>query len=485
MNGGGGHPSERGRRAAWLVAMMALMTAPSLIAGAQTASLDRRVAIETFDGPQGELLQGAVEAALLRRYYLVPGTVVGEALRRSSGPRNSDQTFAEAGKRLNVAAFVSAKVRHRGNWWVEMVVRNGDTGEEAARFALTKRRLDALAKALARSTPGRLDGMFTGDTRVAAVDDQFTLRTIPPSLSSRQAIPGRPKEGTPPPAAGADDDDEQTAASTTPAPLAGNRERPERREPPERPDEPAPDWEVGVGGRLFSRSMSFSDNVSRIPNYRLNQASAAIAEAAIYPLQAWGGGRFGAWRSLGLGGNVTYAPGVSTMADDGISRASTAVHGYGIDLRYRVRLGSVLLVPRAGWSVDTFSTDFDAPVPDVSYHVVRVGTAVQIAVSRHATLGASMDYLDVLSVGRLGDGDRFPRATVRGIDVSLRAGYEVTDGLEIWTTVGVRRYGFDMKAQPGDRLIVGGAIDEYASVAMGLTYRPRAAPEGASPHTLQ
>jgi hypothetical protein len=461
-----------------LVAIVALITVPSLMAGAQTTPLDRRVAIENFAGPQGDPLQGAVEAALLRRYYLVPGTVVGETLRRSSGPRNSDQTFAEAGRRLNVAAFLSAKVRHRGKWWVEMVVRNGDTGEEAARFALTERRLSALAKALARSAPGRLEVMLASDTRVAAVEEQPTLRT-----TSRPAMPRRAEQTPPPPdtAAGVDDDDDdddnRTGASTTPA---ASVDTPARQD---RPGERAPEWEIGIGGRLFSRSMSFSDNVSRVPNYRLNQASAAIAEAAIYPLRIWRGGRSGAWRALGLGGNVTYAPGVSTVADDGISRAPTAVHGYGIDLRYRVWLGSVLLVPRAGWSVDTFSTDFAAPVPDVSYHAVRVGTAVQTPVSRRATLGASMDYLDVLSMGRLGDGDRFPRATASGIDVALRAGYEVTDGLEIWGTVGLRRYGFDMKAQAGDRLIVGGAIDEYASVAMGLTYRPRAVPEGTNPHT--
>ncbi|HXI57146.1 MAG TPA: hypothetical protein VNO55_13855 [Polyangia bacterium] len=480
MTAGGCRVTARRRRAAWVVAMVAAMTAPSLMAGAQTTPLDRRVAIANFDGPQGDLLQGAVEAALLRRYYLVPGTVVDDALRRSSGPRNSDQTFAEAGRRLNVAAFVSAKVRHRGKWWVEMVVRNGDTGEEAARFALTERRLAVLARALARSAPGRLEVMLASDARVSAVDEPPTLRTTP-----RPAMPRRAEPATAPPDVTAttattdDDDDDRTAASNKPvAPV----DTPARQE---RPGERAPDWEIGIGGRIFSRSMSFSDNVSRVPNYRLNQASAAIAEAAIYPLRVWGGGRFGAWRSLGLGGNVTYAPGVSTVADDGISRAPTAVHGYGIDLRYRVWLGSVLLVPRAGWSVDTFSTDFAAPVPDVSYHAVRIGGAVQTPITRHATLGASMDYLDVLSVGRLGDGDRFPRATASGIDVALRAGYEVTDGLELWGTVGVRRYGFDMKAQPGDRLIVGGAIDEYASVAMGLTYRPRTTPEGSSPHTAR
>jgi hypothetical protein len=143
-----------------------------------------------------------------------------------------------------------------------------------------------------------------------------------------------------------------------------------------------------------------------------------------------------------------------------------------VGLRYRAPLGIVDLIPRAAYLAETFAANVGTVAPDVDYRVLRAGLGIQLALSRQAFMRGSGDYLDVLSAGRLNDADRFPRAVTRGVDVSLGAGYAFADNVEAWVTVALRRYGYDMKSQQGDALIAGGALDEYMSMTMGLTYRP-------------
>jgi hypothetical protein len=129
-------------------------------------------------------------------------------------------------------------------------------------------------------------------------------------------------------------------------------------------------------------------------------------------------------------------------------------------------------MPHAGYMVDTFVANASTASPDVRYRSVRVGLATRLALSSRFMMRALADYLHVLSAGPLNGVDRFPRATVQGVDVSLGVGYAFVESLEAQLQVGLRRYGIDMKARPNDQLIVGGAVDQYLSMTMGVTYRP-------------
>jgi len=443
----------------------------------------QRVAIDSFRGPQGSVVQDAVESALLRRYFLVPDQQVLEAARRSGVRLRSNEDFAEVGRTLNVAAFVSATVKRNRNWRVEMVVRDGETGEAVAHYDVTDRHLTGVAATLARAMPRQLQVLLArsgGADADADEDAQLRSRVRPPARTRapveepepppRSARPPR-KPKAPPAKADKDEDEEDDADSEAPA-----QEEPARAK--ESAELQRPYLEIGAGGRVFSRSMTFTENYSNIPAYRLDRATALTIDMAFHPFAVSDSTRDSWAAGLGLTGNITYAMGVTTEVAGSDGRARTEVHGYEVGLRYRGIAGPVDIVPRIGYIADTFAANVGLLSPDVDYRVVRAGLLLRLALSQQAFMRANVDYLDVLSTGRLNDRDRFPRAVTRGIDVGLGAGYAFSDNVEAWVAVGLRRYGYDMKVQQGDSLIAGGALDEYVSMSMGLTYRPTLAMGG-------
>src|SRR5260370_40640882 len=91
----------------------------------------------------------------------------------------------------SVAAFVTATVKRNKNWRVEMVVRDGETGEAVARFDGTDRRLEGLAAPPARATPRRLPGLPASHT-----DGDADAESLLPAKVRPAAPPGaRPPAG--------------------------------------------------------------------------------------------------------------------------------------------------------------------------------------------------------------------------------------------------------------------------------------------------
>jgi hypothetical protein len=413
--------------------VFALVAVLAPAGAARAAEMSHRVAIGAFKGPQAGRLQDAVETALLRRYFLVPGSEVSEAARKSGVRLRNASEFAEVARRLNVQAFVTATVKKERDWKVEMVVRKGDTGETVGRYDWSDRRLRGLALVMARATPRRLRALLAGSGAPAAeekADEELEAKA--------PALPDGP------------DEEEETAATTTPV---------------------RPYLELGVGGKIFNRSMSYADNYSRLPGYSLGRATAVTLDLAFHPF-ALGASTRDTWMAgLGLTGAFSYALDIGTeLAGD--RRASSSVHGYELGLRQRISVGALDVIPHAGYLVDTFLSNGSDLAPDVRYQAARAGVGARLGLGARFSVRASADYLHVLSAGPLNDDGHFPRATAQGMDLSGGAGYALTDAFEAGVTVAWRRYGWDMKVAPGDALIAGGAIDQYLSVTVGLAYRP-------------
>jgi hypothetical protein len=414
-----------------LVLALAALLVP---AGASAAEMNHRVAIGAFKGPQAARLQDAVESSLLRRYYLVPGSEVSEAARKSGVRLRSASEFAEVARRLNVEAFVTATVKKDRDWKVEMVVRKGETGEAVGRYDWSDRRIEALASALARATPRRLRAVLASNGGAPAASepdaDEVVVKAKAPSLPDRAS----------------DEGDGETAPAR-------------------------PYLELGVAGKMFNRTMSYADNFSHLPGYSLGRATALAIDVALQPFALAAGTRDSWIAGLGLTGAFSYALDIGTELA-GARRASSQVYGYEVGLRQRFALGSFDLIPHAGYLVDTFLSNGSDVAPDVRYQVARAGIAGRVALGTRFSLHASADFLHVLSAGPLTDASKFPRATAEGMDLGGGAGYALADSLEADVSVGLRRYGWDMKVVPGDTLIAGGAIDQYLSVTVGLVYRP-------------
>ena len=89
------------------------------------------------------------------------------------------------------------------------------------------------------------------------------------------------------------------------------------------------------------------------------------------------------------------------------------------------------------------------------------------------SLNLTLAYLNVLSVGELGQDDRFPRDTVVGAEVGAGIGYTVDENFELHFVADLRHYAHSMNVRPGDKYLVGGALDEHFGVALLVSYHAR------------
>jgi hypothetical protein len=422
---------NRGTLGAWLASALAFTMVAlgfaTTVAASETAN--QRVVLREFRGPQAARVKDAIEGALLMRYSLVPDTIVTEAARRSGGRLLTDQDFAAVARSLNVQAFVSATVHKQQDWRIEMVVRKGDTGKAVARYDWSGRRIDALAASVARRTPSRLRVLLAGD---------FAPKPGPPEETVQAHAAASP-----------------VAADEPPPSAIGARDR--------------PFLEISVGSRVFSRSMSFAQNVSGMSGYQLAHGTEVTAEMALHPFAA-GKATADSWAAgIGLYGTVNLAIGLDTQDATGAS-VRTDAYAYEAGVRYRVIAGAFELSPRVSYLVDNFAVTGD-PSPSVHYQVLRAGLGARAALSSRVSLRASLDYLDVLSAGAL-TSTTFPRASVNGLDLAVGAGYGIGRTFELQMSAALRRYGFDMRSQAGDPFVAGGASDQYLSMAFGIAYRP-------------
>jgi hypothetical protein len=309
-----------------------------------------------------------------------------------------------------------------------------------ARYDWSGRRLDALAASVARNTPKRLRVLLAGKTDVEppAVDAVVQAHAEAPRAS-----------------ASASDDD-----SVEPSPATGARD----------PALERPFLEISVGSRVFSRSMAFAQNVNGLAGYRLDRGAGLAAEMALHPFGA-SAATASTWAAgLGLFGTVNLSLGIGTQVDASGVPSKTDTYGYEMGVRYRITAGIFDVLPRGSYLVDNFVTSGDQ-APNVHYQVLRAGVATRAALTARFSLRASLDYLHVLSAGAL-TSTTFPHASANGVDLAFGAGYEIGKTFEIQASAALRRYGFDMRSQPGDAVVAGGASDQYLSMVIGVAYRP-------------
>jgi hypothetical protein len=406
---------------------------------AHAADDQDRVAIESFRGPHAQRLQGAVETGLMGRYYLVPDFSIEQMARRRGVAMTSPSGMAQVGRALQVRAFLSAEVQKKGAWHVAVVVRSGDTGAPLGRFVVADRRLDHLESTLASRTSRRVGALLAR----ASSQGELDLGTDGDvGAAARVAAPS-------------------LAASANDVPDAVDEAGAEH---------PGEVLEMTLETRVFNRSFAYSQNLSGLADYRLEGALAASLGARFHPLALLSAHL----APLGIAAGLEYGLGVGSRVAGSEQRISTDVHAYSVGLEYRFRLGEKgsTLTPTLGYALSTFNAGQSVGAPNVDYRIVKPGLEARWAITNRLALLWHADYLHVLSSGSLGATERFPRATVRGVESAGSLALAVLDGLEIAAGVGVRRFGIATNVVPGDKAIAGGAVDQTTWLGLGAVYRP-------------
>jgi len=452
-------PGTRHRRARGVGAGLGLSVAVALLGtlvSTPAAAASDRVVFWPFRGDGAEQVQALV-ARQLGSFTIVPPQAVRKTAARIGARPGSARSLAALAQRLSARAIVQGVVVGREPWEVQVTVRDARDGSRIGTVVWAGEKRASLIEEIATDTSPRVRYLVD---QTQPRGHRASSRGVHHARSSDQA-PLRARKRL-----RRDDirsgDDGQKRDGT-----GGDDVFPELEDAEGRADQPsAPLLSLAVGPRSISRNFTLTDNLSRMPGYRLPMAGAVGGEAMLFP-GARAGGFFG---HLGLSGRWESSVGATTQADN--SARATKNEAYLLGGRGRIPLGAHTLL--LGFDYGRHRFELDAPKdrlsPNVDYALLRPSLTGQMALGAGFSLTLGAAYLHVLEAKGLGDEERFPRLQARGVEADLRVGYAVHRDLELSVGMDVRHYGHVLNPRPGDRLVAGGASDQFLGGMALLTY---------------
>lgn len=459
-------------------------------AGEALAVEGARVALLPFRGVPAMDVEAQIVESIPPNYLLIPLKQVDYVVGRRKPPTTIED-YVNAAKRLKASALIEGWVANDGGWRLRLTVRRGSTGVGVGTVEFKAAGRKELALNVRKRGPAWVRNLLSRTNKPADAPPA-------PLVSMPDKAPAGPAPATGLVAARMAPQNDATAArgAAAEAPAARQQKEQEEEERPaarrasrgqeadaESEDEaPAPAerpsrrsaasamWELSVGPRIMSRAFIFTDNVSGLPGYSLPAAPGIFGEAEFFPAAR---SRTGA-RNFGFTGQWETSVGAKTTGREGDRTHTTTATSYRIGPRYRIHSPSFAVTLGADYGKHTFELDVDDAVPpNVIYTLVRPSVAGRIEVSSGISLGLTVAWLKVMSVGGLGDDSRFPRITASGAEVGAFVGYEMSPDFELRLAADLRHYAHDMHARPGDPLVVGGAVDEHFGASALITYRMR------------
>jgi hypothetical protein len=421
-----------------------------------------RVALMPFVGPNASEFEDIVITAL-------PGDCLALPVKTRGGPR----AYAGIASRMQAGAMVVGKVNKGSKWRLRLWVRRSGAGASTRKAAWSGRRLPDLLAAVQRGAPPAMRVMLKGVSGPA-----FPMPAAPPPQAAPSAPASSPAVATVAP--------EPVTAPAAPSALDARPEVAPRRRPSPRPsdseDPPGlsaaaapevaaarqPTLEMSVGPRVFSRTFTYTDNLSGLPGYTLGSALAVAAEAELFPRGGSGSGPV----DFGFAGEFESSVGAKTAGPDGTPR-DTRMRSYRLGGRIRAPARNFLFTLGGDYGTHQFVIDVDTMVPNVRYTFLRPSLAMRVDTGGKLSLSVTAAYLHILSVGGLGDQSQFPRMTAVGAEVEAWLGYAIDETLEVRLGADLRHYAQAMHVSPGDPFIAGGALDEHFGGSLLLTYRLR------------
>ncbi|MCB9556485.1 MAG: hypothetical protein H6707_10310 [Deltaproteobacteria bacterium] len=227
-----------------------------------------------------------------------------------------------------------------------------------------------------------------------------------------------------------------------------------------------------VGFAVLNRRLSFRDDLfGQLWGYALAGAPALSLELD------WFAGTIlpGAWRHVGLTGQLNYALAIRTGdASTESNQGQTRAYDFAVGLVGQLPWGQ----QRLRFVLSYFEQRFDVPAredakatPKVHYRGVRVVLGGRFTLPWRLATTVQLGVVPVLSAGEIGGEAFFPRAVVTGVDGDIRLSRQVVSWLELELGVQLRRYFFKMNSVPGDARVAGGAVDQYLSGTLSAVAR--------------
>ena len=226
---------------------------------------------------------------------------------------------------------------------------------------------------------------------------------------------------------------------------------------------------LGAAMQGGSRHFSYVDRLTpTLRPYDLFVAPLIAIRGEIYPFSNT---KIPVLSGLGATGDYARAFGLGSQDSAG-NQVGTSWQAFDLGLRERLRVSeSFILGIDVGYGDDDFA--FDSPVtttaqlPSTNYEIFRGGLDGRFSrgsLSVHA--GAS--YLAVLSTGEFGR--IFPRTSVGGVAATLGIADVVAPSIEVALDVDYTRFFYNLSPVPGDAYVAGGALDQMATVSLGVAY---------------
>jgi hypothetical protein len=231
--------------------------------------------------------------------------------------------------------------------------------------------------------------------------------------------------------------------------------------------------ESGVG--LFSRRLSFNDDIfSRLDAFEIVGAPKLHAAFAWYPLRHFTSELYA---HVGIGAEIETAVLVSSSRGEEQSDIDTAAYAWAFDFRYELPIDMIRLRATLGYGEERFNVDPGPAMPhgtplssmiSLFYRYLRPSIAGQFFVADPVSFGASFGWRSVLSAGGIDASRGFPASNGGGFDASLSVSLHPAWYIELRLRAEYHRYFFSFDPQPGDYYVVGGALDEWASLGLDV-----------------
>ncbi len=384
---------------------------------------------------------------------------------------------AEVARQLNLQLFLRLRItRIQRRYTANAEIIDARTGQRTAAVkarakttrTLSARLLRALAPHLKRAADARLKP--APSPAPVALIPTTPAPPQPPAPAPAPPAPAPPAH-EPEPAVPADGPPPTTTAQSASAPP---REQPLglTRSNPQAHQRGPSALRVGAGFGFMSRRLSYTDDLfETLRPYELQAAPVVQVFARAYPaafaLKGWAA-------ACGLEANLSYGLGLSSK--DAADRTyDTQALAFDAALRARWAFSRHELGLAVGGGLQRFSvkglqSQLEPGLPGVGYAFVRVGADARFTLIEDLSLRPRFGWRNVLSGGEMTSDSWFPRASVLAFDAELCVAYRVWSGLEVQAGAQWQRYAYDLGVQPEDPHIAGGAVDQYWSGNVAVSW---------------